>query len=78
MPNKHHTAIRTPGALYVLKNYKLEATATGFKATNLQGGYSAPAVFEGADRAEVIHRARCHWGHFNHQDEADAFGEVFR
>lgn len=32
----------------------------------------------GLDRSEVCREARCRWGHFNFEDEARAFGEIFR
>lgn len=68
----------TKRALWVLQNYKLEFIAGSWRASVKGCEWSEHRVIEGADRAAVVHEFRCRWGHFNHQDEADAFGQIFR
>ncbi len=36
------------------------------------------SVFYADTREEACRLARLNWGHFNYQDEAEAFGEIFR
>jgi len=56
---------------YIRANYSLREGA--------EGGWIAtgPSMICGFDRAAVIRLARAKWGHFNFEDEAEAFDEIF-
>lgn len=72
-PSRSH---RTRRAQYVLDNYRLEPYEGGWRALMSWPG-GKWQVIEGANRTEVVNKARSHWGHFNFQDEAEAFDEIF-
>lgn len=57
---------------YIRRNYRLEQTARGWRASSPIG------TLEHADRERVVREAGARWGHFNFADEARAFDEVFR
>jgi hypothetical protein len=64
-------------AQWIKANYRFEKTSTGYRFTVAGCDWSSNRVIEGADREAVEHKARCHWGHFNFEDEARAFREIF-
>jgi hypothetical protein len=76
----------TPRARYIREHYRLEQTGGVWRAVSEHGGVHAQTgktwhsrdVIEGPDRGEVTRQARCRWGHFNFEDEAQAFAEIFR
>ena len=61
---------------YIRDNYSLTPTADGWRAENRYKG-NVVSAFENKDKAEVIRRARCYWGHFNFEDEGRAFEAIF-
>lgn len=71
------TQTLSPRAAFVLANYSLTQTPTGWRAEVAGCLWSAHRVIEGADKAAVIGKFRAHWGHFNYEDEARAFGQIF-
>ena len=56
---------------YIKHNYSLRETAGGWIAKSPYGEISS------RNRCETIRRARRNWGHFNFEDEAEAFGKIF-
>lgn len=66
----------TKRAESIKANYRFEKTQTGYRFTVAGCEWSSKRVIEGADRETVAREARCHWGHFNFEDEARAFAEV--
>lgn len=66
----------SPRAQYVLDTYHLDRTPDGWRAWNT---FEGRVLFEkvAATREEAVHYARCHWGHFNFEDEAEAFNTIF-
>ena len=67
----------SPRALYVHRNHSLTQTATGWRAEVTGCEWSKDRVVEGPDKAAVISKFRALWGHFNFDDEARAFGQIF-
>ena len=71
-------------AQYIRDHYKLERTADGWRAVSNHGGISNGRAWHShseitdSNRATLIARVRREWGHFNFEDEAEAFAEVFR
>lgn len=61
-------------AEYIRRHYSLTCE-DGVWVARMGGGFS---VISGPDRERVVREARCRWGHFNFQDEVDAFNEIFR
>lgn len=57
---------------YIRTNYSLTQAPDGTWVARCP--YS---TIKGADRAAVVRKARCEWGHFNFDDEAEAFAEIF-
>ena len=56
---------------YIKSNYSL---------TLVDGIWVAKSPYseiKGADHVRVRFEARCRWGHFNFEDEARAFAEIF-
>lgn len=74
-----HTATRTSAerAQYIRDNYFLRETGEGFEAVAMYRG-AVVSRYSGPDRREVCRLARLNWGHFNFEDEARAFAEIFR
>jgi hypothetical protein len=64
---------------YIRKNYTLTQLPGGeWEARAVGCEWSSKARIVGSDRTEVCRQFRAYWGHFNYQDEADAFGAIFR
>jgi len=61
----------------IRKAFSLRTTATGYEALWKRPDGSIFAAITGSSRAVVIRNARCNWGHFNFEDEAEAFAEIF-
>lgn len=64
-------------AEYILQHFQLRPTSRGFEAIWSNPDGSVFARIEGANRDDVVRRARCRWGHFNFADEYEAFCEIF-
>lgn len=67
---------------YIRRTYRLETIVDASQVRGYRAVYQRPdgSVFssiEGTSRVEVVRIARCRWGHFNFNDEAEAFAEVF-
>jgi hypothetical protein len=69
--------IESKRAKWVKANYTFEKTATGYRFEVKGCEWSAHRVIEGSNRQSVAYDACCRWGHFNHEDEAIAFREIF-
>lgn len=67
----------SPRAVYVHRSYSLTQTPAGWRAEVAGCLWSKNRVIEGADKAAVIGKFRALWGHFNFDDEARAFGQIF-
>lgn len=67
-------------AEYIRTHYALRPVGEiGWEAVAFRSDGRTPyASFVRETREEVCRLARCHWGHFNFNDEAQAFGEIFR
>lgn len=66
-------------ARYVLVHYEFwcEPVTNIWRAINRDGPGGILTMIAGPDRAAVRARARALWGHFNFDDEAQAFDSVF-
>ena len=64
-------------AAAILQQFKLTQTATGWEATWLRPDGTVFSSYTDADKARLCRTVRCQWGHFNYQDEAEAFAKVF-
>lgn len=67
----------TPRAKYIIENYRLEQTSDGWRAVSMYAGKVWSEKFA-TTREEAVRLARVWWGHFNFQDEAEAFNSIFR
>lgn len=66
-------------AQWIKANYSLTQQADGQWVAEVKGcEWSEHRRIVGADRAKVVREFSCRWGHFNYQDEAAAFYEIFR
>jgi hypothetical protein len=63
---------------YIRDHFKLNETPSGWEALWLRPDGSVFASLRHVERAEVRRLARARWGHFNFDDEAEAFAEIFR
>jgi hypothetical protein len=77
----------TDRAAYIREHYALTShvvsgqrvlwIATRHHTDRRTGFRKLLATIDGTDRDDVTRRARCEWGHFNFEDEAAAFAEIF-
>ena len=64
-------------AQYILDNYRFEQQPDGrWRAVTFYQGRIFGEII-GPDREAVRREARCRWGHFNFEDEAEAFARIF-
>jgi len=68
---KNTTTAETKRTTYIAKNYSLT------QRDGLWVGRSHGSEIVSESKGRVIFEARRQWGHFNYQDEADAFGAIF-
>ncbi len=64
-------------ARYIRDNFSLSRQPSGQWVATAKAKGDVDSQFVGDDKEEVCRRARCEWGHMNHQDEADAFDDIF-
>jgi hypothetical protein len=62
---------------YIRSHYKLEQVPGGWRAQSLRTDGTVFAEYTRPTRDAVCYTARCQWGHFNFEDEARAFKEIF-
>lgn len=67
-----------PRAEYIKANYTLTQDAVGTWIGRSWFEGRCVSMFADASKSLVVDHCRRHWGHFNYQDEAEAFGEIFR
>lgn len=64
---------------YIQSHYAINQTPEGWEAVSFKAdGVTRDSVHSAATRAEVCRLARCWWGHFNFEDEAEAFSAIFK
>lgn len=69
----------SPRAAYVYVNYTLTQFPDGqWEALAVGCTWSRKHRITGPDKSAVCSEFRRHWGHFNFEDEAQAFSEIFR
>jgi hypothetical protein len=62
---------------HILSAFRIEQHSGGIRALWTRPDGSVFAAITGTDRSDVIRRARALWGHFNYDDEAEAFATIF-
>lgn len=62
----------------ILANFSFRKEGNQWVATNRHFGITEPTTISGEDREKVRYKAKCQWGHFNFESEAEAFDFIFR